>query len=60
MRMAKEEAERLERLRQRRGLHCPLEPRGKEPHVRVSVRHNIMGVITRAFDSENAISGIDD
>ncbi|XP_068726598.1 uncharacterized protein [Montipora capricornis] len=58
--MAKEEAERLERLRQRRELRCPLEPSGNEPHVRVSVRHNILGVITRAFGPEGTISGIYD
>ena len=60
MRMAKEEVERLERLRQSREQRCPLEPSDNEPHVRVSVRHNIFGVITRAFAPEGTISGIYD
>ena len=61
VRMAKEQAERLERLRQSRELRCPLEPSGNNPRVRVCVRHNILGVVvTRAFDPNGTISGIYD
>ena len=61
VRMAKEQAERLESLRQSRELRCPLEPSGNNPRVRVCVRHNILGVVvTRAFDPSGTISGIYD
>ena len=60
VRMAKEEAERLERLRKSRELRCPQEPRSSDPRVRVSVRHSILGVVTRAFHSNGTISGIYD
>ena len=58
--MAKEQAERMERLRQSRELRCPLEPSSNDPRVRVSVRHNVLGVVTRAFDPNGTISGIYD
>ena len=60
VRMAKEQAERMERLRQSRELRCPLEPSSNDPRVRVSVRHNVLGVVTRAFDPNGTISGIYD
>ena len=60
VRMAKEQAERLERLRQSRELRCPLEPSGNDPRVMVCVRHNILGVVTRPFDPNGTISGIYD
>ena len=60
VRMAKEETDRLEWLRQSRELRCPLEPSSNEPRVRVSVRHSIFGVVTRAFDPKGTISGIYD
>ena len=60
VRTAKEQAERLERLRLSRELLCPLEPSGNDPRVMVCVRHNILGVVTRAFDPNGTISGIYD
>ena len=60
VRIAKEQAERLERLRQSRELRCPLEPSSNDPRARVSVRHNVLGVVTRAFDPNGTISGIYD
>ena len=60
VRIAKEQAERLERLRQSRELRCPLEPSSNDPCARVSVRHNVLGVVTRAFDLNGTISGIYD
>ena len=58
--MAKEEAERLERLRKTREWRCPQEPSSSDPRVCVSVRHGILGVVTRAFHSNGTISGISD
>ena len=58
--MAKEQAERLERLRQSRELRCPSEPSGNDPRVIVCVRHNILGVVSRPFDPNGTISGIYD
>ena len=60
VRMAKEQAHRLERLHQTREMRCPLEPRSEDPQVKVSVWHNILGVVTRAFDPKGTISGIYD
>ena len=45
VRMANEEAERLESLRQRRLLRVPLEPTSSN-RVWVSVRHSTLGVLT--------------
>lgn len=59
-RIAKEQAERLERLPQSHELCCPLEPSSNDPRARVSVRRNILGVVTRAFDPNGTISGIYD
>ena len=58
--MAKEQGERLESLRQSCEPRSPLEPSGNNPRVRVCVRHNILGVVTRAFDPNGTISGIYD
>lgn len=59
VRMAKEEAERLESLRQRRELRVPLEPTSSN-RVWVSVRHSTLGVLIRAFDPRGTVSGVYD
>ena len=59
VRMAKEEAERLESLRQRRELRVPLEPTSCD-RVWVSVRHSTLGVLIRAFDPHGTVSGVYD
>ncbi len=58
VKMAKEEAERLESLRQRRESRVPLEPTSNS--VWVSVRHCTLGVIIRAFDFRGTVSGVYD
>ena len=52
--------DRLERLRWVRDLRCPPEPNSDDYHVRVSVRHTSLGVVTRAFDPDGSIQGIYD